>query len=75
MICTGCGAQAGGSDVGSDVLCGGCGKVKRRRVFRVGQALREQRKPDGASGWRWSALLIPSALAFTIIGIVYLICT
>ena len=71
MICTGCGAQAGGSNV----LCGGCGNDKRRRVFRVGQALREQSKPSGVNGWRWSALLIPSALAFTIIGIVFLICT
>lgn len=71
MICNGCGAQA----AGSEVLCGGCGKDKSRRVFRVSQALREQRKQNGAEGWRWSALLIPSALAFTIVGILFLICT
>jgi uncharacterized membrane protein YvbJ len=71
MICSGCGTQS----AGGDVLCGGCGKETSRRVFRVGQALREQRKPNGAKEWRWSALLIPSALAFTLIGIVFLIFT
>lgn len=70
MICNGCGAQA----AGSEILCGGCGKDKSRRVFRVSQALREQRKPTSAKGWRWSALFIPSVLAFAAIGILFLIC-
>ncbi len=71
MICTGCGAQS----AGSEVSCGGCGKDTSRRVFRVSHALREQRTPRGATGWRWSALLIPSVLGATVIGIVFLICT
>lgn len=71
MICTGCGTQS----AGSDNVCGGCGKNTQRRVFRLGQAMREQAPRDRGNGWRWSALLLPSALAFTIVGMVYLMFT
>ena len=71
MICSGCGAQS----AQSGNLCGGCGKPAQRRVFRLGQAMREQAPREGANAWCWSALLIPSALAFTIVGIIFLICT
>ncbi|WP_332879024.1 hypothetical protein [Massilia sp. S19_KUP03_FR1] len=71
MICTGCGTQS----AGSDNVCDGCGKNAQRRVFRLGQAMRQQAPRGGGNGWRWSALLLPSALAFTIVGIVFLIMT
>lgn len=71
MICTGCGTQS----ADSGTICGGCGKHAQRRVFRLGQAMREQAPRDRGTGWRWSALLIPSALAFTISGIIFLLCT
>ena len=70
MICSGCGTQS----ADSDTLCGGCGRNAHRRVFRLGQAMREQAPRDGGETWRWSALLLPSALAFTLIGILFLIC-
>lgn len=83
MICTGCGTQS----ADSGVLCGGCGNAQHKAggkedqpggkpaIFRLGQAMQQRAIADGVKGWNWGALLIPGALAFALIGLVYLICT
>ena len=83
MFCTGCGTHS----ADDDVLCGGCGNAQRKAggtnsqpggkpaIFRLGQAMQQRAIADGVKRWRWGALLRPGALAFALIGLVYLICT
>lgn len=70
MICTGCGAPS----APNDQVCGGCGRDAQRSAFQLGQAMREQTPRATREGWCWSALWIPSALGFVLVGIIFLLC-
>lgn len=70
MICTGCGTPS----APNDQVCGGCGRDAQRSAFQLGQTMREQTPRATREGWCWSALWIPSALGFVLVGIIFLLC-